>query len=83
MILTDVIGGSMFDFTPRFLHKNYAIHVVCKEKLILGCGYPTTGISSSSIAKLKKGKNITTGILSRICEALDCDITDSIESVIE
>jgi putative transcriptional regulator len=39
-----------------------------------------TGIGSASIAKLNKGENITTGIL-RICEALDCDITDSMELV--
>ena len=31
-----------------------------------------TGISSASIAKLGKGENITTDILLKICEALDC-----------
>lgn len=38
-----------------------------------------TGISSASIAKLNKGENITTDILLRICEALDCDLTDIVE----
>ena len=42
-----------------------------------------TSISSASIAKLNKGENITTGILLCICEALDCDITDSMELVRE
>jgi putative transcriptional regulator len=33
-------------------------------------------VSSASIAKLGKGANITTDILLRICESLDCDIAD-------
>lgn len=37
------------------------------------------GISTASIAKLGKGENITTDILVRICEVLDCDITDIME----
>ncbi|MBD5637571.1 helix-turn-helix transcriptional regulator [Clostridium botulinum] len=40
-----------------------------------------TGISSASVAKLGKGANITTDVLLRICEALDCDITDIMELV--
>ena len=42
-----------------------------------------TGISSASIAKLGKGENITTDILLRICEALDCDLPDIVEIVKE
>lgn len=38
-----------------------------------------TGISSSSIAKLTKGKNVTTDILCKICEALNCDFKDIME----
>ena len=44
------------------------------------------GISTASIAKLGKGENITTDVLLKICEALDCDITDIMEidkSVVE
>ena len=37
------------------------------------------GISTASIAKLGKGENITTDVLLKICEALDCDITDIME----
>ena len=40
-----------------------------------------SGISSASIAKLGKGDNITTEVLLRICEALDCDISDIMEVV--
>lgn len=40
-----------------------------------------SGISSASVAKLGKGANITTDVLLRICEALECDITDIIELV--
>ncbi|NLD23932.1 MAG: helix-turn-helix transcriptional regulator, partial [Bacteroidales bacterium] len=42
-----------------------------------------TGISSASIAKLGKGENITTDILLKICEALDCRLEDIMESIKE
>lgn len=38
-------------------------------------------ISSSTIAKLGKGENITTDILLEICIALDCKIEDIVEIV--
>ena len=34
------------------------------------------GISSASVAKLGKGANITTDVLLKICEYLNCDISD-------
>ena len=37
------------------------------------------GISNTSIAKMKKGENIQTDILVKICKALDCDIADIAE----
>lgn len=37
------------------------------------------GISTTSIAKLGKGENITTDILLKICKALNCDISDIME----
>ena len=40
-----------------------------------------TGLSSASIAKLSKGENITTDVLLRICDALNCNITDIVETV--
>ena len=36
-------------------------------------------ISSASVAKLGKSENISTDILLRICEELDCDLTDIME----
>ena len=39
------------------------------------------GISSTSLAKLGKGDNITTDVLLRICEAMDCRIDDILETV--
>ena len=41
------------------------------------------GISSSSIAKLGKGENITTDVLLRICETLHCRVEDIMETVDE
>ena len=38
-----------------------------------------TGISTASIAKLSKGENITTDILVKICNALDCELNDIME----
>ncbi|GHV12081.1 hypothetical protein FACS1894219_04320 [Clostridia bacterium] len=41
-----------------------------------------SGISTTSIAKMGKGENITTDVLIKICKALDCN-TDDIMEVIE
>ncbi len=38
-------------------------------------------ISPASVAKLGKGKNITTDVLLRVCEALDCEFEDIMETV--
>ena len=38
-------------------------------------------ISSASLAKLGKGANVTTDVLVRICEELQCDIGDICEIV--
>ena len=35
-----------------------------------------TGVSTASIAKLGTGENITTAVLIKICEGLQCDLTD-------
>lgn len=41
------------------------------------------GISSASLAKLGKGDNITTDVLLRICEAMNCHLEDIMETVVE
>lgn len=38
-------------------------------------------ISSASVAKLSKGDNITTDVLLRICEGLNCDFEDIMEAI--
>lgn len=40
-----------------------------------------SGISTASLAKLGKGENLTTDVLLRICEALNCNINEIIETV--
>ncbi len=39
------------------------------------------GISTGTLAKLGKNENVTTDILVKVCEALDCDISDIVEVV--
>jgi len=38
-----------------------------------------SGVSTTSIAKLGKGENITTDVLLKICKCLECDINDIME----
>lgn len=40
-----------------------------------------SGISTASLAKLGKNANITTDVLVKICNALDCDFSDIMEMV--
>lgn len=40
-----------------------------------------TGLSAASIAKLGKGENVTTAVLLKICDALDCDVGEIMEAV--
>ena len=38
-----------------------------------------TGLSAATIAKLGRGGNVTTAVLVRICEVLDCSLGDIAE----
>ena len=40
-----------------------------------------SGISTTSLAKLGKGENITTDVLLKICEALECNINEIVETI--
>ena len=42
-----------------------------------------SGVSSSSIAKMTKGENVTTSVLCKICNALKCDFKDIMEYIPE
>jgi len=44
-------------------------------------GQERAGISPATLSKLGRGGNVTTDVLARICEALDCDIADICEVV--
>lgn len=38
-------------------------------------------ISKSTFYKMKNGENITTDVLLRVCEVLECDVSDIVECV--
>lgn len=38
-------------------------------------------ISTGTMSKLSKNENVTTGVLVKICDALQCDIADIMEIV--
>ena len=38
-------------------------------------------VGATSIAKLGRNENVTTEVLLRICESLDCDIQDIMERI--
>lgn len=40
-------------------------------------------VSSSSLAKLGKGENVTTDVILKICAALDCRVEDIMEIVFD
>lgn len=40
-----------------------------------------SGVSASSIAKMGRCENVTTDVLLRICNALDCEVEDIMERV--
>ena len=42
-----------------------------------------TGISTTTMTKLNKGRNVNTDILVRICNALRCDVSDIMEIIPE
>lgn len=41
------------------------------------------GISAATLAKMGKGANITTDVLLKVCDALDCEISEIMEIVRE
>lgn len=38
-----------------------------------------SGVSAASIGKMGRGENINTDIIDRICNALNCDVSDIME----
>jgi DNA-binding Xre family transcriptional regulator len=41
------------------------------------------GISTNTLAKLGKNENVSTSIIAKICEALDCNVEDVMEFTVE
>lgn len=41
------------------------------------------GISAATIAKMGKGANVTTDVLLKVCDTLDCDISEIMEIIRE
>lgn len=41
------------------------------------------GVSTTTLAKLGKGENVNTGILVKICQALECDVSDIMEITLD
>ena len=39
------------------------------------------GISTASVTKMGKGEHITTSVLVKVCNALDCNVADIMEIV--
>lgn len=42
-----------------------------------------SNVSAASIAKLGRCENVTTNVLLRICNALDCEVSDIMERIME
>lgn len=40
-----------------------------------------TGVSTTTMARLSKNENVSTEILSKICDVLNCDVGDIVEIV--
>ena len=38
-------------------------------------------VSKSTFYKMKNGENVTTDVLVRICDVLDCDISEIVEKI--
>jgi DNA-binding Xre family transcriptional regulator len=67
----------------RIITYNKLWHLLFDKKMTRQDLKQVTGISTASIAKLGKNESVTTKILLKICNALDCDISEIMETVEE
>jgi DNA-binding Xre family transcriptional regulator len=65
----------------RIITYNKLWHLLLDKKMTRQDLKQVTGISTASIAKLGKNESVTTTILLKICNALDCDISEIMEAV--
>jgi DNA-binding Xre family transcriptional regulator len=60
-------------------HKSEAWKLLIDRKMSKNDLRLAPGVSTSVIAKLGKGENVTTNVLLRICDVLICDTSDIME----
>lgn len=72
MIMKMVTQMKKISYKPLF--KLLIDRDMTRKDLRVACG-----ISTASMAKLGKGENITTEVLVRICNCLNCDLSEIME----
>jgi DNA-binding Xre family transcriptional regulator len=58
-------------------------HLLIDKNMNKGDLQRLSGVSAASIAKLRRGENVQTDVLARICYALKCDVSDIMEFDLE
>ena len=58
---------------------NKLFKLLIDKKMKKGDLCAAASVSPSSLAKLRNGENVTTDVLFKICNVLDCDIADIME----
>jgi DNA-binding Xre family transcriptional regulator len=66
--------------TERVISYNKLWHLLIDKKMNKKDLKRISGVSTTSIAKLGKGENVTTDVLLKICKALDCGINDIMDT---
>ena len=79
----DRLRESMFDKTEAHMKISYKKlwKLLIDKEMMKKDLAEKANISSASIAKLGRNENVNTDILLRICEALECDVSDIMEVV--
>lgn len=79
----DMLRKSMFDKTEAHMKISYKKlwKLLIDKEMMKKDLAEKANISSASIAKLGRNENVNTDILLRICEALECDVSDIMEVV--
>ena len=79
----DMLRENMFDKTEAHMKISYKKlwKLLIDKEMMKKDLAEKANISSASIAKLGRNENVNTDILLRICEALECDVSDIMEVV--
>ena len=79
----DIIRENMFDKMEAYMKISYKKlwKLLIDKEMMKKDLAEKANISSASIAKLGRNENVNTDILLRICEALECDVSDIMEVV--